>query len=256
MEYPGIVMIGDGYRREVVHETAHQWWYGTVGNDEMDQPWLDEGLTVYSTEHYLINKGEDSLYVRHSTHFREIGIPVLTSSIHFPSIDEYFEVIYKKGSGILWMLEGLLGEELMQEVMREYYLSYKFENVGVQDFVATVNRVAESDFDWFFDQWLTTTKKLDFSVTSVSQEMSPYTNSSYLHRFRVNRVGGAIMPVRIEITLNVKGRKKRIYRQWDGKGSWKEFFIRAEGRLESIVVDPHKIILEENRANNHWYSTI
>ena len=32
-----------------VHETAHQWWYGVVGNDQIDEPWLDEALTEYST---------------------------------------------------------------------------------------------------------------------------------------------------------------------------------------------------------------
>ena len=32
-----------------VHEVAHQWWYGLVGNDEVHDSWLDEGLTEYST---------------------------------------------------------------------------------------------------------------------------------------------------------------------------------------------------------------
>src|SRR5690606_31965520 len=42
MEYPGIVFISNDYfvydRRDmleivIVHETAHQWWYGLVGNN-------------------------------------------------------------------------------------------------------------------------------------------------------------------------------------------------------------------------------
>ena len=32
------------------HETAHQWWYGVVGNDQANEPWLDEALCTY-TEH-------------------------------------------------------------------------------------------------------------------------------------------------------------------------------------------------------------
>ncbi len=31
-----------------VHETAHQWWYGLVGNDQAAEPWLDEALATYS----------------------------------------------------------------------------------------------------------------------------------------------------------------------------------------------------------------
>jgi hypothetical protein len=34
------------------HEVAHQWWFGVVGNDQIDEPWLDEALTQYSTMLY------------------------------------------------------------------------------------------------------------------------------------------------------------------------------------------------------------
>ncbi|MCL2751295.1 MAG: M1 family metallopeptidase, partial [Firmicutes bacterium] len=54
MEYPGLVYISDTLTRErhietIVHETAHQWWYGLVGNDQVSHAWMDEGLTDYST---------------------------------------------------------------------------------------------------------------------------------------------------------------------------------------------------------------
>ena len=56
MEYPNLVMIDQSlYHQEraetlefvVAHETAHQWWYQMVGNDEVAEPWLDESLTNY-----------------------------------------------------------------------------------------------------------------------------------------------------------------------------------------------------------------
>jgi hypothetical protein len=31
-----------------VHETAHQWWFEQVGNDQGFEPWLDEALATYS----------------------------------------------------------------------------------------------------------------------------------------------------------------------------------------------------------------
>lgn len=30
------------------HEVAHQWWYGAVGSDQVDEPWLDEALAMIS----------------------------------------------------------------------------------------------------------------------------------------------------------------------------------------------------------------
>ena len=31
----------------LVHEVAHQWFYGLVGNDQFRDPWLDEGFAMY-----------------------------------------------------------------------------------------------------------------------------------------------------------------------------------------------------------------
>ena len=38
-----LIMIG-------THEIAHQWWFGLVGSDQAEEPWLDEAMAVY-TEH-------------------------------------------------------------------------------------------------------------------------------------------------------------------------------------------------------------
>jgi len=49
IEYPTIVfLIGDPSRLLVGHETAHQWFYSLVGNDQARDPWLDEALTTWA----------------------------------------------------------------------------------------------------------------------------------------------------------------------------------------------------------------
>ncbi len=68
IEYPGIVGISlDLYDTNaevlglpapillesvVAHEVAHQWFYNIVGNDQVDEPWLDEALAQYATYLY------------------------------------------------------------------------------------------------------------------------------------------------------------------------------------------------------------
>ncbi|NJN98010.1 MAG: M1 family metallopeptidase [Anaerolineales bacterium] len=60
VEYPGVVVVaqfiydqrGGFFQHATAHEVAHQWWYGMVGNDQVDHPWLDESLTNYSTVVY------------------------------------------------------------------------------------------------------------------------------------------------------------------------------------------------------------
>lgn len=34
--------------RVVVHEIAHQWFYGIVGNDQINHGWIDEGLCRFA----------------------------------------------------------------------------------------------------------------------------------------------------------------------------------------------------------------
>ena len=59
-EYDGLVFLATKFYNEYddsarsnlvaigVHEIAHQWWFGLVGNDQAMEPWLDEAMAVYS----------------------------------------------------------------------------------------------------------------------------------------------------------------------------------------------------------------
>lgn len=49
-EYSGIVFLGSsrlGSTYAISHEVSHQWFYGLVGNDQLQAPWLDEGFAEY-----------------------------------------------------------------------------------------------------------------------------------------------------------------------------------------------------------------
>ena len=50
IEYPTLVFLGRGpfIRLITQHETAHQWFYSLVGNDQARDPWLDEALATWS----------------------------------------------------------------------------------------------------------------------------------------------------------------------------------------------------------------
>jgi hypothetical protein len=46
--YPTLAFLGDGSLALVPHETAHQWFYSLVGNDQSRDPWLSEGLAAWA----------------------------------------------------------------------------------------------------------------------------------------------------------------------------------------------------------------
>ena len=48
IEFPTHIFLGSGVATiHLVHEVAHQWFYGLVGNDQFRDPWLDEGFAMY-----------------------------------------------------------------------------------------------------------------------------------------------------------------------------------------------------------------
>lgn len=49
IEFPQHILLGTGVSDDhLMHEVAHQWFYGIVGNDQYRDPWLDEGLAKYA----------------------------------------------------------------------------------------------------------------------------------------------------------------------------------------------------------------
>ena len=48
IEFPTHIFLGSGVPAvHLVHEVAHQWFYGLAGNDQYRDPWLDESLATY-----------------------------------------------------------------------------------------------------------------------------------------------------------------------------------------------------------------
>ena len=52
IEYPTLVFVARGSMEKLVvhHETAHQWFYSLVGNNQARDPWLDEALATWAQE--------------------------------------------------------------------------------------------------------------------------------------------------------------------------------------------------------------
>ena len=148
MEYPTLVMIDKNLYSEnskflleyvIAHETAHQWWYSVVGNDEISEPWLDEAVTEYSTVLYFENKyGEEmkdklikTMEVQ-SENYK--GADIFRSSTEFKNSTEYSLNVYTKGAVVFNEIRKKVGDKIFFETLQEYYNSYMFQNVNGTQF--------------------------------------------------------------------------------------------------------------------------
>jgi hypothetical protein len=118
-EYPGIVFLGQSVftNREVVaHEIAHQWWYAMVGNDQIAEPWLDEGIAEWAAAYWY---GDFESYVS--------SLPVNTPATSFPNIpgpvtsddpNSYDQTIYFKSARFLDGLRTRMGTSAFMSGLR------------------------------------------------------------------------------------------------------------------------------------------
>lgn len=175
MEYPTLVIISDAventddYMNVIIHETAHQWWYGVVGNDEYAYPWLDEALTEFSTVlFYVYNEGynftHDEMidaskdnYTLFVTVYKDVLGNIDTSMRAVNEYDtepEYTYCTYVKGVLMFDSLYSLVGEKDFIEALNTYYEDNKYTNATPKDLISAFELVCDSNFDSFFSSWI------------------------------------------------------------------------------------------------------
>ena len=195
MEYPQLVLIGNYdspfhryFEMVVVHEIGHQWFYGMLGNNEVDEAWLDEGVNSFSEIRYFERKyglrgnmtplpdwvseysdadETSSSYV--SMVYSGEEVPVLSASTDAAGGRyDYGALYYSKPALFMRMLQNQAGEEPFDFFMHEYCRRFTFHHPGTEDFQAVLEETTGRSWQEEFDVWLRTTESADPRVECVS----------------------------------------------------------------------------------------
>ncbi len=166
MEFSGLVLISsEFYASEgpytmldmpamvVSHEVAHQWWYAVIGDDQVDDPWLDEAFAVYSSILYFEakqgRKGAQVQLLENCTlPYRLVAWeggdrPIATSLLDFGDALTYSAIVYGKGGLFLHQLRETLGDEHFLGLLQSYYAQFKYRVVRPNDFYAAMMNAAD-----------------------------------------------------------------------------------------------------------------
>ncbi|MEU9289962.1 M1 family aminopeptidase, partial [Streptomyces sp. NPDC048275] len=119
MEFPGLVLVAlDETGSGMIHELAHQWWYGIVGNDEYASPWLDESFATYSGDLLIGDHGESCAEIVGW----EDDTQAVTNSMGYWAAygPGWSRFVYVNGACVLHDLEKVLGSPAMAAMLKRY----------------------------------------------------------------------------------------------------------------------------------------
>ena len=197
MEYPNITVISDMSNEfeldiTIAHEVGHNWFYGILGSNERDYPYLDEGINSFYEMRYMRAKypekklsdllGLDQNFklfgLNKIDYWREKEIAYFISakartdqSLNIPSSDfspfNYGSIVYSKTPVVFDYLMDYLGEEDLDKAMHFYYDQFKFKHPNPKDLTKTLSFFSSADLSWLDNYLINTTDKIDYKLKRI-----------------------------------------------------------------------------------------
>ncbi len=298
MEYPTLFTTGSFgpfwfdrwikiHFREIVtmHEFMHNYFQGMLASNEFEEPWLDEGFTSYleyrMLKRYFGESGQKGDYAElfgvpvrsldyHRLYFMTRARQGTVSQTAWEMDDSYYPLgAYSKPVLLLSTLENLLGDSVMVLTLQTYYKRWRFRHPKTQDVFDVFNEVSGRDLSWFFDQFVKSTKTVDYEITKIVNKKSeidagwydadtgrvfvkkPFemfssdTGSLYRSSFTVRNNGDGYVPVRIFVRFE-NGDTASL--NWDGKEFLKKFSFDGPSKIHTVILDPGR----HNRLDLNW----
>lgn len=174
MEYPMLSVISPDVRADetayvVAHETAHQWWYASVGSDQYSEAWQDEGLAEFSaalfadahpaygtTYGQAVAAAERAYrtYFSVQSQLSDADTSMRRPLTAYAGDYEYRSIAYDKGLILFDRLRQTLGDKKMFSALKTYARKYTGAIAAAEDLIACFSArsaQAEGIFSSFLD---------------------------------------------------------------------------------------------------------
>ena len=268
MEYPNVTVISKSTSafeldQIITHEVGHNWFYGVLGSNERDHAWMDEGINSYNEDRYistkypnalimdtknklLLNtfkfkesKHKDSYYIAYLfSASNNLDQPLDISSQKFWYIN-YGTIVYCKTAVMFDYMRAYLNTAQMDKTMQKYYDTWQFKHPYPDDLKNIFEKQTGKKMDWFFNDLLKTTKKLDYKIVGykiIGDSIS----------VTVKNTGEIMGPVVIGAMEN--GTPSQL--KWSDGFIGKKTISFVKGNYSGFKIDPFQEMPEINRNNN------
>ena len=221
MEYPNITVIGEvssaiELDMVITHEVGHNWFYGILGSNERDHPFLDEGINSFYELRYLRAKyperkltefiGKDSTFklfgINKIPFWKYQEIPFSSAmrarkdqEIYLKATDftesNYGAIIYGKSALVMDYLMDYMGESVLDSAMRTYFQTFKFKHPSPNDLFKTLSAYSGKDLKDFQKHMIYSRELIDYKIKKIKRRKE----GGYI--LTLKNKTGAILPFNI-----------------------------------------------------------
>jgi hypothetical protein len=224
MEYAMATLLKGPGLGTAFHEWMHTWYQHILGTNESLFAWMDEGFTSYAeediTHYYNLNIAASSPYISESAKKRLLvsnekaksqfvqnanyggyialaksGLeePLTTHADHFNTNYAYSNAAYSKGGTFLGVLGYVMGEAKRDELLLNYYNTWKFKHPNANDFIRVAEKTSGLQLQWLKEYWVNSTKTIDYGLNDIQVG----NNTAVIS---IQRIGKLPMPLEVLVT--------------------------------------------------------
>jgi len=167
MEFDGLYFLSNGFYNSyqgvksdyliaiAAHETAHQWWYARVGNDQALEPWLDEAACTYSERLYyehLYPEAMDWWWQYRIYYYQPEG--KVNRSIYEPGgYLPYRDAVYLNGALFFEELRQTIGDTDFYAFLEDYAAQQAYQIASAADFFSLLRQHTSVDLSQLIEKY-------------------------------------------------------------------------------------------------------
>ncbi|MGE7837247.1 M1 family aminopeptidase [Viridibacillus arvi] len=148
----GRSVTNEAIKKIVIHEIAHQWFYGIVSNDPYTYAWLDEGIAQIATSLFRMLNENELGYIDFSDKMEQLpsNLP-----LHEYLNSTQSNYIYGQShSNLAKIFNQHGGKQTAEDFLSRYFTLYKYKELDTDEFVRFMKFYLELRDDSLFESWL------------------------------------------------------------------------------------------------------
>lgn len=253
------------------HEFAHSWFNHILATNESKDEWMDEGFTTYISNlamNEVFKEGKENPNAGSYRGYISLAMsgkeqPQTTHADRYEYNGAYGTSAYSKGAVFMAQLGYVVGDEVRDQIIKEYFNTWKFKHPDPNDFKRVAERVSGFDLEWYLRDWTMTTNIIDYSI----ENMSSLDGKAVIS---LSRKGLMPMPLDIEVTMNdgstkmyyipleeMRGEKevgRNVTTAADWAWAYPTYELALDGvnlnNVKSVTIDPKEMMADVNKGNN------